>query len=684
MQDLDDSDPILINLKLTGELPGDMGFKKMKEHGEYAEAWVILATAFLLERDIMVVSSKETSSRTGPTSVLFKIECRNPGHLEPFRIGHLVEGEHYIPLDSEVPTSTVPVTSTATIHLPPQPTYASVLTSMTPDSSCCTKSLTSAVKVPTTLSFTTDKSSTASADDAPTARTSTPAPVDTPTTTMASSHLTMLTSQPIRPPVLTSSLTPDPSCTKALTSAAEVPATLSDSTVTTSESSTASVVDAPIALTATPAPATSSTTMATVSSHLTSQSRHPSELTSSLSRDPSCSTTSLISDTETHSPATLSPTTDESSIASAGSASPQESVDIEVSTPNASHDTPVSSLSFNDAEPVVHDDIYNDIGTIINATMTNQDVKNAINALPSAKKYALLRDHVIPESEFKFPTVYINGCNRSFNHDWLTKYKWLVYSKTLDGGFCKYCALFAKKREKLGVLVNKPFTRWTKVSKVLGGHGENKYHIDAYRDAKIFQRSNEHPEEHIDVCLNKELIQKIEENRHIVKCAAECILFCGKQCIGLRGDKEKRDQQGNPGNFLAALKLLANHDVVLKRHLNKPRLRNALYVSPQIQNELIDIIGQEFIQKSILKEVRDAKYFAIMVDEVTSHNKEMMPLCVRFVDSSKTIREEFLHFSQLTRVTGKAIADRIKSDLLRLDLDISNIGLFQIKHAPPL
>ena len=62
-----------------------------------------------------------------------------------------------------------------------------------------------------------------------------------------------------------------------------------------------------------------------------------------------------------------------------------------------------------------------------------------------------------------------------------------------------------------------------------------------------------------------------------------------------------------------------------------------------------------------------------MVDEVTSHNKEIMPLCVRFVDVHKDIREEFIQFSTLTQVIGEAIAARVCSDLADLGLDIENI-----------
>ena len=79
------------------------------------------------------------------------------------------------------------------------------------------------------------------------------------------------------------------------------------------------------------------------------------------------------------------------------------------------------------------------------------------------------------------------------------------------------------------------------------------------------------------------------------------------------------------------------------------------------------------IQNSIIKEVIQARFYSIMVDEVTSHNKEIVPLCVRFVDFHKDIREEFIQFSTLSRVTGEAIAARVCSDLTNLGLELKNI-----------
>ena len=50
-----------------------------------------------------------------------------------------------------------------------------------------------------------------------------------------------------------------------------------------------------------------------------------------------------------------------------------------------------------------------------------------------------------------------------------------------------------------------------------------------------------------------------------------------------------------------------------------------------------------------------------------------MPLCVRFVDCSNEIREEFLKFSVLTCITGKAITACVLKDLEELGLDVANV-----------
>ena len=55
-------------------------------------------------------------------------------------------------------------------------------------------------------------------------------------------------------------------------------------------------------------------------------------------------------------------------------------------------------------------------------------------------------------------------------------------------------------------------------------------------------------------------------------------------------------------------------------------------MSPQVQNELINIAG-ESILKEIIDEVREAQFYSVMADEVVDiSNREQLTVVVRFVD----------------------------------------------------
>ena len=110
---------------------------------------------------------------------------------------------------------------------------------------------------------------------------------------------------------------------------------------------------------------------------------------------------------------------------------------------------------------------------------------------------------------------------------------------------------------------------------------------------------------------------------------------------------------------MVILKLLSQTNKTLKEHLTCPVARNATYISPKIQNEIINIIAYDVLQKYLIDEIKTAKFFTILADEVESHHVEQLPLCIRFVDDKKNICEVFLEFGKSIWVTGEAIAYQI-------------------------
>ena len=132
----------------------------------------------------------------------------------------------------------------------------------------------------------------------------------------------------------------------------------------------------------------------------------------------------------------------------------------------------------------------NDIGSIMTLSMSTDEVTHSVNSLSDGEKYKLLTDHFQPSSNFLFPNVFSNGCNRHFQHNWLSMYLaglqqgsklWLLQV------LCIVCCL----RAQVGALANRPFITWIKVQKIVNGHAKNQYHANAVMAVLDFQRSVE-------------------------------------------------------------------------------------------------------------------------------------------------------------------------------------------------
>ena len=110
----------------------------------------------------------------------------------------------------------------------------------------------------------------------------------------------------------------------------------------------------------------------------------------------------------------------------------------------------------------------------------------------------------------------------------------------------------------------------------------------------------------------------------------------------------------NHGNFVALVKFRARYDNILAEHLKNPP-KNPAYMSKTIQDELIQILGNQ-IRSNIAKEVKHAKHYSVLADEVTNISRhEQVSLCLRFVDERDQIREEFMDFVQTERIASREL-----------------------------
>ena len=307
-------------------------------------------------------------------------------------------------------------------------------------------------------------------------------------------------------------------------------------------------------------------------------------------------------------------------------------------------------------------------------------------ALPSVdktddKKYQLIVDHFVPDATFKFPKDTNSG--RSFQYRWLAKYPWLRYSEKADGGFCLACVLFFHSSNFCSdprVLVNTALTDFKRALGKLDHHSDRVYHKTAIVKMDEFVNVMAGRQPNIQSQLDDVRAAQISQNQQKIKSIIETIILCGRQNISLRGHRDsmldlERDETASHGNFWALLHFRATAgDLVLREHLaHSPR--NATYTSPDVQNQIIDILG-DYVRRKILSQLQKAQFFTLIADEVTDcSNKEQLSLVLRYVDrESNQIREDLVAFIECdTGVSGRDLANKMLSFLRSHRVDLTKL-----------
>ena len=177
--------------------------------------------------------------------------------------------------------------------------------------------------------------------------------------------------------------------------------------------------------------------------------------------------------------------------------------------------------------------------------------------------------------------------------------------------------------------------------------------------------------------LSSSLQKTVEESRNRLSHTIKTIEFCGLKEIPLRG---RRDAGAFPlnktdcsdGVFKAALTLRVEAADKQTSDLFLMAPRNASYLSWRVQNQIVSLMG-DAIQKQILSNISQCKYFSIPADETTDVSQtEQLRLSVRFIKDTK-VYEEFLCFIPVSSTTGKDLASSILTQLSQLGLNLKHM-----------
>ena len=173
---------------------------------------------------------------------------------------------------------------------------------------------------------------------------------------------------------------------------------------------------------------------------------------------------------------------------------------------------------------------------------------------------------------------------------------------------------------------------------------------------------------HSSTDISTQLCAQCEESkrfhREMLMKLLSSIRYLSRQGLALRGHSESADTLD--GNLCQLLLLMAKDNKPMRDWLGKKE-----YISPEIVNELITIMGQTVL-RNILAKVKEAMWYAIIADEATdiSHN-EVMCISVRWVDAHYDIHEDVLGLVQLPDTKSETLFKVIKDVVIRCSLSLS-------------
>ena len=248
---------------------------------------------------------------------------------------------------------------------------------------------------------------------------------------------------------------------------------------------------------------------------------------------------------------------------------------------------------------------------------------------------------------------------------------WLVYSGESDQVFCFCCKLFGKTLSPFCSGIN----TWEGFSKKLKDHengiSHQKYCSQWMLLAEGIRNSSTIDKREMNIFFNERRFW-----RNVLDRLIDIALFLSERNLAFRGSEEALGSPHN-GNFLGIFELLARRDPILKELQDRIKNKNTKdhYLSPTIQNELIELLATE-VEKENLQQLKLAKYFSIILDctpDMSHH--EQMSVILRYVlcnEEAAVVEETFFGYLRISDSTGKGLLDAFLEKATEMQLELSD------------
>ena len=145
------------------------------------------------------------------------------------------------------------------------------------------------------------------------------------------------------------------------------------------------------------------------------------------------------------------------------------------------------------------------------------------------------------------------------------------------------------------------FDMWKNATKAFEKHRKSACHQEA-----VLKWHHHIRETNVSSQLDKQVTRDQTNNRHCLEMLFTSIIYLARQALSFRGHIEER------GNFYQLMALRSNESESLKSWIGRRRA----YMSHEIQNEILQILGHQIL-RSVIRDVSSSNWFSIIADEAT-------------------------------------------------------------------
>lgn len=238
------------------------------------------------------------------------------------------------------------------------------------------------------------------------------------------------------------------------------------------------------------------------------------------------------------------------------------------------------------------------------------------------------------------------------------KRQWLCYSLKKNMCYCQPCWLFDTSKADLSFI--RGTSDWAHLARNITKHEESNQHAIS---CEVYYRWKN--DSTIDILSQKEVNNAINYWREVLRRIVDVTLTLAINNLPFRAHRisDFEDVETSQGNFIEIITLLSRYDNVLADLLKRPK-GSTNYLSPEIQNELINLIAHE-INVQIKSEIDEAAFVTIIADTTQDISKiDQLSIVFRYVLIKKDenekptelqIKETFCGFTKVIDQTSQGL-----------------------------